>query len=170
MIDPLENVVEQIFYLYDLKAPIENIIRDVQYIVDIIRSEVFQNGDGLAKARLELIQSLFFRNKCAYIVGRLIVDHNVRPFIIPLLHEEEGVFADAVLMDPLDAAAIFSYSRSYFLTDTDMAVDMVEFLHSILPKKSLSELYNSLGFIKHAKTEFYREFERHVEQLSLIHI
>ena len=44
-----------------------------------------------------------------------------------------------------------------------MALNMVEFLHSILPKKSLSELYNSLGFIKHAKTEFYREFEYHME-------
>ena len=92
------------------------------------------------------------------------MDHHIKPFIIPLLHEENGIFADAVLMEEKYAAAIFSYNRSYFLVDTDIAGDMVGFLQSILPRKSLSELYNSVGFIKHAKTEFYREFERHMNQ------
>ncbi len=162
LVKPLAHVIEQMFHLYDLNAPFENLPRDIGYIVDVLEDHLFREHDH-QHIKLELAKSLFYRNKCAYIVGRIVIDYKVSPFIIPLLHEQNGIYADAVLLDPKDAASIFSYSRSYFLTDTDMALDMVEFLHSILPQKALSELYNSLGFVKHAKTEFYREFERHME-------
>ncbi|MEL6934643.1 MAG: isocitrate dehydrogenase kinase/phosphatase AceK regulatory subunit, partial [Pseudomonadota bacterium] len=40
--------------------------------------------------RLEVLKSVFFRNKGAYIVGRLMIYNRPIPFVIPLLHEEKG--------------------------------------------------------------------------------
>jgi len=159
---PIRNAISQILHCYDLSAPFEDAERDISRIAEILEKRLALSTGSISSIRLELVKSLFFRNKCAYIVGRLVVDHKVQPFIVPLLHEEKGVYVDAVLLDQANVSSIFSYSRSYFLTDTDIAGDMVDFLHSILPSKALSELYNSLGFIKHAKTEFYREFKGHM--------
>jgi isocitrate dehydrogenase kinase/phosphatase len=41
---------------------------------------------------------------------------------------------------------------------------MVAFLSSIMPTKRVSELYISLGFNKHGKTELYRELSRHIAE------
>ena len=43
------------------------------------------------------------------------------------------------------------------------ASEMVDFLKSIMPSKSLGELYNSIGFEKHGKTVLYRELLRHLD-------
>ncbi len=164
IVKPIRNAISQILHFYQLNAPFEDLDRDIDLITEEIHRMFDTKARGFKSMRLELIKSLFFRNKCAYIVGRIVIDHQVQPFVIPLLHEEGGIYVDAVLMEQKHVSSIFSYSRSYFLTDTDIAIEMVEFLHSILPNKALSELYNSLGFIKHAKTEFYREFERHMKR------
>jgi isocitrate dehydrogenase kinase/phosphatase len=39
---------------------------------------------------------------------------------------------------------------------------LVNFLSSILPKHPISELYNSIGFYKYGKTEFYRDLQRFI--------
>lgn len=48
------------------------------------------------------------------------------------------------------------------MVDVDIASEMVDFLRSFLPTKSLGELYNSIGFEKHGKTVFYRDFLRNL--------
>jgi isocitrate dehydrogenase kinase/phosphatase len=110
-----------------------------------------------------VLKSIFYRNKGAYIVGRMYLDDRIHPFIIPLAHENEGIYADTLLLEPNDISSIFSYNRAYFLVDTDIASEMVDFLKSIMPSKSLGELYNSIGFEKHGKTVLYRELLRHLD-------
>ena len=39
---------------------------------------------------------------------------------------------------------------------------MIGFLKSILPRKRMAELYISLGYKKHGKTELYRELMAHI--------
>jgi isocitrate dehydrogenase kinase/phosphatase len=80
--------------------------------------------------------------------------------------KKNGIYIDALLTEVNDLSSIFSYNRSYFLVDTDIASEMVDFLKSILPSKSLGELYNSIGFEKHGKTVMFRDFLRHM-QISL---
>lgn len=41
---------------------------------------------------------------------------------------------------------------------------MIEFLRSIMPLKPVAELYTSLGYNKHGKTELYRDLLRHIAQ------
>ncbi len=95
-------------------------------------------------------------------MGRFLSRGRVSPFVLPLLHPVgRGVLIDALLLESDQVVSIFSYHRSYFLADITVPSDMVDFVHSFMPSKRISELYNAIGFEKHGKTVFYRELLRH---------
>ena len=158
-----ENTLQQLFSCFPFDAPMANLERDVFYIAETIRRKLSTYKRDFRHIRLEVLKSVFYRNKGAYIVGRMYLDDRIHPFIIPLAHENEGIYADTLLLEPNDISSIFSYNRAYFLVDTDIASEMVDFLKSIMPSKSLGELYNSIGFEKHGKTVLYRELLRHLD-------
>ena len=165
LVKPIEHVVRQLFSFYTFDAPWEDMERDIGYITTLLNKKIFEGRASLARnARLEMLKSIFFRNKGAYIVGRLHLEDRIFPFIMPLLHEENGIYVDAILLEYNEVSSIFSYNRSYFLVDVDIVSEMVDFLLSILPTKSMGELYNSIGFEKHGKTVLYRDFLRHMDR------
>ena len=54
---------------------------------------------------IDILRPIFYRNKGAYLVGRLRWLNRVSPIVIPLLnHEDRGVHVDAVLLLALPAA------------------------------------------------------------------
>ena len=112
---------------------------------------------------VEFGRSLFFRNKAAYIVGRLIdpVSGEYLPFAITLLNRKNSdgdncLYLDAFIIGEEQLSKLFGFARSYFMVDTDQPVRYVDYLCRLLPNKERFELFNAIGFIKHAKTEFYR--------------
>ncbi|MEM8523905.1 MAG: bifunctional isocitrate dehydrogenase kinase/phosphatase [Bacteroidota bacterium] len=157
-------IFEQILSLYTLDVEYENFERDIRYLSKALNSKLKEFNVEPLGLRLELLKSVFFRNKGAYIVGRLMIYNRPIPFVLPLLHEEKGIYADTLLLEYNDVSSIFSYNRSYFLVDVDIVSETVDFLRSFMPTKSLGELYNSIGFEKHGKTVFYRDFLRHLAQ------
>jgi isocitrate dehydrogenase kinase/phosphatase len=51
--------------------------------------------------QIQVLSSLFFRNKGAYIVGKSINGNRVYPFVVPILHNRHGeLILDTVLCDP----------------------------------------------------------------------
>jgi isocitrate dehydrogenase kinase/phosphatase len=46
----------------------------------------------------------------------------------------------------------------------------VRFLLSLMPQKGAAELYNSIGFNKHGKTEFYRDIIHHMKQSDDLYV
>jgi isocitrate dehydrogenase kinase/phosphatase len=159
------NLVKQLLEDYKLDAPYQDFERDVDLIHDKIHHELFSNYKVDDNTHVEVLRPIFFRNKSAYIVGRAqIAYQHYQPFIIPLLHDENGVYADALLLEYNHIASIFTYYRAHFLVDVDIPSEMVNFLHSILPHKPLSELYTCIGYEKHGKTEMYRAFLKHIEE------
>ncbi|MEL7122551.1 MAG: bifunctional isocitrate dehydrogenase kinase/phosphatase [Bacteroidota bacterium] len=161
---PLDHFIRQIFIWYQFDIPYEDTERDITYIVNALKENLFTENTNYRNTRLEVLKSVFYRNKGAYIVGRIFLQDRFHPFVIPILHGKNGLYADTTLLAYNDVSSIFSYNRSYFLVDTDIASEKVDFLGSILPTKSLSELYNSIGFIKHGKTVLYRDILRHLRQ------
>ena len=113
--------------------------------------------------RTEVIESVFFRGKGAYIVGRMYSGSHVVPLVLALLHPEEGAVVDAVLLTENQVSILFSFTRSYFHVDVDRSWDLIQFLRSLMPRKRLAELYISLGHNKHGKTALYRELRRHIQ-------
>lgn len=159
---PFETTIQQIFHYYKFDVPFENLERDIKFIKRTLNDYLGTEGYWDGGTRIELLKSIFYRNKSAYIVGRMCVDEKMTPFVLPLLNTKKGIYVDCLLLEYNDISSIFSYNRSYFLADVDIVSETVDFLHTIMPTKNLSELYNSIGFEKHGKTVFYREYLRHM--------
>ncbi len=162
--EDMEYVFTSVLRRYKFDAKWDDPQRDIIYLTKAFHYKIQELNLNIWDYRIQTIKSIFFRNKGAYIVGRLKSSYLSVPFVLPLLHEENGIYVDALLMDDVDVSSIFSYNRSYFLVDVDIASEMVDFLKSFLPLKSLGELYNSIGFEKHGKTVFYRDFLRHLNR------
>jgi len=164
LVRPIEPIIRQLFSFYSFDALWEDKERDIAYICRTLEEELLSGEPMPRQARLEMLNSIFFRNKGAYIVGRLQLEDRTYPFILPLLHEDKGIYIDTLLLNYNDLSSIFSYNRSYFLVDVDIVSETVDFLKTILPTKSMGELYNSIGFEKHGKTVLYRDYLRHMER------
>lgn len=113
---------------------------------------------------IELYSSRLYRNKGAYVVGRLYTQDEQWPLVIPMLNREgKGVRMDTVVLDEAEVSIIFSFTRSYFMVRVAYPAEFIVFLQRILPRKHVSELYTSIGFYKQGKTEFYRALIRHLQ-------
>lgn len=114
--------------------------------------------------QIQVLNSLFFRNKGAYVVGRLINHGTAYPFSIALLRTPSGhIKVDALLHTSDDLSTLFSFTRAYFLVDMDSPASYVQFLNSLFPRKPKAEIYNAIGLQKQGKTLFYRDFLHHLK-------
>ena len=111
---------------------------------------------------IDVVAAVFYRNKVAYIVGRINAQGETIPLIIPLANGESGVSAETVLLHRSEFSIVFSFAYSYFFVDVEKYDDLIVFLRSIIPYAELAELYTSLGYNRHGKTEFYRDLHRFV--------
>jgi isocitrate dehydrogenase kinase/phosphatase len=107
--------------------------------------------------RAEVLRPVFYRNKGAYVIGRLWSASSLVPLAIALLNPPQGVVVDAVLLDENDLSKVFSFAHSYFHVEAERPHEVVSFLRSVMPKKRVAEVYISLGYFKHGKTELYRD-------------
>ena len=114
--------------------------------------------------QIEVVQSIFYRASGAYIVGRAITSVASTPIAFCLLHpDESGITLDAVLIGEADLAILFSYTRAYFRVNAEHAFALVRWLRTLMQGKRLADLYNAIGYNRHAKTEFYRDFVHHLQ-------
>jgi isocitrate dehydrogenase kinase/phosphatase len=94
-----------------------------------------------------MINAGFYRNRGAYIVGRVLVgESSVFPFIIALLNRDDGIYVDAVLSSEADAHNIFSSTLANFHVTNNYYHELSEFLQSIMPKRPLGLHYSTIGF------------------------
>jgi isocitrate dehydrogenase kinase/phosphatase len=110
--------------------------------------------------RIEVIRSPFYRNKVAYLLGRILAGTRVIPLVLPLYNGEGGVYVDTVLLTEAEVSKVFSFAFSYFHVLVERHDLLIGILRSILPEKPLAELYISIGYSRHGKTEFYRDLHR----------
>lgn len=164
LMEPIDLSMRQLLGSYSFSVPWQNLNRDIAYLCGALREWLIQHAIPGVPIRLEALKSLFFRNKIAFIVGRIVQQERQYPFVVPLMNGQDGIFTDTLLTERNHISPIFSYNRSYFLADVDVVTETVDFLQSILPMKGMGELYNSIGFEKHGKTVFFRDLVRHMER------
>ncbi|HEX7037690.1 MAG TPA: bifunctional isocitrate dehydrogenase kinase/phosphatase [Pseudomonadales bacterium] len=146
-----------------IELPWQNLDRDIGNVLRSMaeaRPEI-ESTDGLS---IEMLRSVFYRNKGAYLVGRLRYRDQHWPIALPLLLDEERrLYIDTLICDEDELSIMFSFTRAYFMVHTNAAHALVDFLRSLLPNKKRSELYASIGLYKHGKTVFYRDLLEHLE-------
>lgn len=138
-----------------------NADRDAKLVADRVDSHLEGAWRGLDA--IDVLRPIFYRNKGAYLVGRLRWLNRLAPCIIPVVHDRDGVHVDAVLLTETDTSRLFGYTRSYFHALCRRPAAVVGFLKSMLPVKPVAELYTSIGYSQHGKTNLFRALFRHME-------
>ncbi|MEJ2169301.1 MAG: bifunctional isocitrate dehydrogenase kinase/phosphatase [Desulfobacterales bacterium] len=156
------DLIRRILADCQLTAPFQNIERDAKAVASRIKEHLNQEGAAPIIDRIEIARSVFFRGTGAYLVGRIYAGSNLVPLAIALLNLADGLAVDAVLIREADVSILFSFTRSYFHVEVERPYDLIQFIRTILPHKRIAELYISLGFNKHGKTELYRELLDHL--------
>ncbi|MEX2593244.1 MAG: bifunctional isocitrate dehydrogenase kinase/phosphatase [Anditalea sp.] len=158
----LENIFRKILEDFDFGVPYYEKEEDIQSLVNGVKEVILSRYNPTTETTLQVLKSVFYRNKAAYIIGRIYIGNKWMPFIIPLLHGPKGVFVDTLIFDPNIMSGIFSFTRSYFMAEIDVPAQIIGFLNAVITHKKKHELYNAIGFNKHGKTEFYRDFLNHL--------
>jgi isocitrate dehydrogenase kinase/phosphatase len=161
--DGLKKTLEKIVGCFDLKNPWENLRRDLQNVVHALRPHFPRPARAQPDLQIQVLASLFFRNKAAYIIGRVINAHRDVPFAVPILQNERGeLYLDTLLAGEDQLLILFSFARAYFFVDMEAPAAYISFLRWIVPKKPRTELYMSVGLAKQGKTLFYRDLHYHL--------
>jgi len=151
---------------FQLERDFEDLGRDVAAVMAAIDDQL---GEFRMQAnfQIQVLSSLFFRNKGAYVVGKIINGFSETPFALPILHGERGgLIIDAALFGEDDLELVFSFARAYFMVTMEVPSAYVQFLRSLMPRKPSSELYSALGLQKQGKSLFYRDLLMHMRHSS----
>ncbi len=160
--ETLVDCVREVFEHSPLATHFADLEGDAERVAGRVSAQLDQIWDGQLDA-VEVLRPIFYRNKGAYMVGRLRWLNRVSPIVIPLVNTERGVHVDAVILTESDASRLFGYTRSYFHVLCRRPAAVVGFLKSLLPVKPVAELYTSIGYSQHGKTNLFRALYRHME-------
>jgi len=164
--DGLSFSLKRIVTNFQLQTPFAHLDDDLAK-VEARLLEQFGDMRFEPNHQFQVLASLFFRNKAAYIIGKSINGNQEMPFVIPIIHNKNReLILDTVLFDNMHITVLFSFTRAYFMVDMDVPSAYVQFIRSILPRKPRSEIYTMLGLQKHGKNLFYRDFLHHLKYSS----
>jgi len=120
------------------------------------------DADSSDDVIVDLLRTVFYRERRAYLVGRVHHAGGSHPLVVALLSTQAGVRADAVLTDAGHVSVLFGFARSYFHADLAHVADTVALLHTLLPHKPRDELFTVIGRARQGKTERYRQVFQHL--------
>ncbi|HXY96344.1 MAG TPA: bifunctional isocitrate dehydrogenase kinase/phosphatase [Steroidobacteraceae bacterium] len=148
------------------RSPWRDLDKSIAHVAAEVRSYLDSKTERRAVEKVEVIRPVFYQVARAYIVGRILGRGLLVPLVIALKNTDSGLLVDAVMLAEDDVSIVFSYTRSYYHVDLERVAEAVVFLHSLMPKKPVSELFTVLGRARQGKTERYRELVRHLERTA----
>lgn len=164
--DTLRDTLVRIVDNFQLQREFEDLGRDVDHVLAALRA---YTGEVRLRTnfQIQVLSSLFYRNKGAYVVGKIVNGFAETAFALPVLHTPRGQLAiDTALFGEDDLLMLFSFARAYFMVDMEIPSAYVQFLRSLMPRKPRSEIYSALGLQKQGKNLFYRDFLYHLRHSS----
>ena len=157
--------IRQVLVDSGFNLPFENIDLDVRSITQsLIRQTFPRPRRAHLNFQFQVISTVFYRNKAAYIVGKCINADREIPFAIPVLNNEKGfIYADTIIIGNRGLSRLFEFSYVYFMVDHPVPSSIVSFLRELMPARSKEDLYSAIGLHKQGKTDFYRDFLHHLK-------
>ncbi|MBW8845163.1 MAG: bifunctional isocitrate dehydrogenase kinase/phosphatase [Burkholderiales bacterium] len=165
--DRLRETIKRVITNFQLDGDFIHLDADVDRVLAAVTQRLGEFR-WRANFQLQVLSSLFYRNKGAYVVGKIINGFTEMPFALPILRRDDDgrFFIDAALFGEDDLLVLFSFARAYFLVDMEVPSAYVQFLRSLMPRKPRSEIYSALGLQKQGKNLFYRDFLYHLRHSS----
>ena len=161
----LHDTLVKVVTHFELQCEFEDLARDMHQVMAALQVQAklpLSEWRLRANFQIQVLSSLFYRNKAAYLVGKIINGFTEMPMCLPVLHNEQGqLVIDAALLREDELLIVFSFARAYFMVDMEVPSAHVQFLRSLMPRKPRAELYNALGLQKHGKNLFYRDLLAH---------
>jgi len=169
----LPETVVDILKIPDFMVPFQDLEGDAALVAGRANRNLgFDGSDPEAIRAIEMIDAGFYRNRGAYLVGRIVhKDWMVTPFVLSLDNHTRGIFVDAVLTSEADTHNIFSSTLANFHVTDRHYHELAVFLHSIMPRRPLGLHYSTIGFNHVGKVavmdELRDELSSHDEALDL---
>jgi isocitrate dehydrogenase kinase/phosphatase len=157
----LADLFARVLADYRFDVPYVDAAADAAAVAATLQARLAEWGEA-GVLGVELLQTVFYRERRAYLVGRLFGKERYAPCVLSLVNGEDGVRVDALLTTRQHVAVLFGYTHSYFHADLPTVGDAVVFLRLLLPGKAVDEIYTVLGRAKQGKTERYRHFFRYL--------
>ena len=159
----LDQTIEEIFSCHKFDIPYANLKKDINTLIKAFRHQASKTMFRLEELQFDILNFIFYRNKGAYIIGRVLSPAGETPFIVSVLNNEKGgLYIDALLTEGESMAVVFGFARAYFFVDCQHPHALVDFLQRLIPHKTKADLYAAIGFHKQGKTQFYRDFLNHL--------
>ena len=142
-----ETVIE-ILNIPNFALPYRDLAGDAGRIADRVNRDLGLDGeDPRAIRAVEMIDAGFYRNRGAYLVGRIVRGDSSRvPLVIALENDAGGIFVDAVLTSEADTHNIFSSTLANFHVTNMRYHELSAFLHGVMPRRPLGLHYSTIGF------------------------
>ncbi|RYF74756.1 MAG: bifunctional isocitrate dehydrogenase kinase/phosphatase, partial [Comamonadaceae bacterium] len=113
--DGLQATLLRVVQDFGLQCEFEDLPRDAARVVAAMEPRI-AHMKLRANFQIQVLSGLFYRNKGAYLVGKLINGFAEIPLALPLLHGTGGrLVIDAALFGEDDLLALFSFARAYFM-------------------------------------------------------
>lgn len=156
------ELVMEILRTPDFAKPFQDIDLDATMVAERANREYgLDGGDRRAFQAIQVIKCGFYRNRGAYIVGRVIMkDYSYRPFVLSLENHTRGIFVDAVLTSEADAHNLFSSTLANFHVTIPHYHELAAFLYSIMPLRPLGLHYSTFGVNHLGKVAVVEELRR----------
>ncbi len=111
--------------------------------------------------RIEMVDAGFYRNRGAYLVGKIrFADGGFSPLIIALLNSDDGIYCDAVILDQHLAHNLFSSTLANFHVTTRFYHELSAYLHSLMPHRALGLHYSTIGYNHVGKVAVIKELKQ----------
>jgi len=157
------ELISKILKDFSFDVPFENLDTQSVLASERINEDLRKMTGGDTIEAIEMLSQPFFRNKAAYLIGRIRKEPLVLPLVIALLNPSTGISLDAVLSNEEDVSNVFTSARSNFHVEASAYREVFEFLRSIAPSRATPYLYSAIGFIHPAKLELVKELRQHLE-------
>lgn len=158
-----KETICEIMNAHKTTVPFRDLSSDVDVLINTFRRKAHKTRFKVEELQFDILNYTFYRNKGAYLIGRVISPGGVTPFIVAVLNDENGaLYIDALLTDSASMAVVFGFARAYFFVDCLHPYALINFLKELIPHKTKADLYSAIGFHKQGKTQFYRDFLDHL--------
>ena len=122
----LSSVFKQILTDTPFTQPWQHQNQDIELMVKQLQKKGhLQTGQTFTA---EMVREPFFRNKAAYIVGKLQVNQIDIPIVLAILNQNGALTVDACLTTENEISILFGFARSYFMVYAPAPSALVAFL------------------------------------------